>query len=47
MFPADLVTLANRIKQTYGVELPVPSIMRGWTLPLPAGVMFGAFQLET
>ncbi len=44
LFPADMATLASRIEQTYGVRLPVPRAMQSWTLPLPAGVMFGAFR---
>ena len=47
LFPADIVTLVSRIQQTYGVRLPVPKAIEGWTLPLPAGVMFGAFQLKS
>jgi 2-polyprenyl-3-methyl-5-hydroxy-6-metoxy-1,4-benzoquinol methylase len=46
-FPADMLTLAARIRQTYGVALPVPRAIEGWTVPLPAGVMFGAFQLRS
>ena len=44
-FPADLETLALRVAQTYRLRLPLPAFVKGWTLPLPAGVMFGAFQL--
>ena len=47
LFPADIVTLVSRIQQTYGVRLPVPKAIEGWTLSLPAGVMFGAFQLKS
>jgi 2-polyprenyl-3-methyl-5-hydroxy-6-metoxy-1,4-benzoquinol methylase len=46
LFPADVATLASRVEQTYGLRLPVPNAIAAWTLPLPAGVMFGAFQLK-
>jgi SAM-dependent methyltransferase len=45
LFPADIATLASRLQQTYGVRLPVPKVLENWTVPVPAGVMFGAFQL--
>lgn len=47
LFPADLGTLASRIEQTYQMKLPLPSFLRNFTVPLPAGVMFGAFQLQS
>lgn len=47
LFPADIATLVSRIGQTYGLRLPVPDFMKPWTVPLPAGVMFGAFQLKS
>lgn len=45
-FPADLGTLAERVRQTYGVTLPVPRAFSACTMPIPAGVMFGAFRLK-
>jgi hypothetical protein len=47
LFPADLGTLASRVEQTYAIKLPLPSFLRNLTVPLPAGVMFGAFQLQS
>jgi SAM-dependent methyltransferase len=46
LFPADIETLSSRIAQTYGLRLPVPRAISGWTLPLPAGVSFAAFQAK-
>ncbi len=46
LFPADVATLASRIAQTYGLQLPVPGTLANWTISLPAGVIFGAFQTK-
>ena len=47
MFPADFETLALRVAQTYKVRLPLPAFVKNLTVSLPAGVMFGAFQLKS
>jgi hypothetical protein len=38
--------LAARIAQTYGITIPIPASLKQLALPLPAGVIFGAFQLK-
>ena len=47
LFPVDLVTLTNRVEQTYGLKIPVPRALQDRVLPLPIGVMFGVFQLRS
>jgi SAM-dependent methyltransferase len=46
-FPVDVATLASRIGQIYGMTPPIPKSVGGWTLALPIGEMFAAFQLAT
>ena len=46
-FHADIATLASRIAQTYAIKIRVPRAIEHWTVPLPAGVIFGAFQFRS